>query len=54
MGTVQGSIMDPILYAIFESPVFNVEFNLAFVDDNYVPKVNCAIPSLIKDMEKTT
>jgi hypothetical protein len=25
---------------------------LAFTDDNYVPRVNCAIPSSIKDIEK--
>jgi hypothetical protein len=50
--TFQGSILGPILCAIFVSPVFDVEFMLAFADDNYLPKVNCAIPSLIKDMEK--
>jgi hypothetical protein len=54
MGTVQGLILGPILYAIFVSPVFDVKFMVAFAGDNYVPKVNCANPSLIKDKEKNT
>jgi endonuclease/exonuclease/phosphatase family metal-dependent hydrolase len=52
LGTIQGSILGPILYAIFVSPLFDVEYFLAFADDNYVPKFGFDQESLIKDMEK--
>jgi hypothetical protein len=39
-GTIQGSILGLILYAIFVSPLFDVEYFLAFADDNYIPKYN--------------
>jgi hypothetical protein len=37
---MQDLILGPILYSIFESPLFEVEFFLAFADDNYIPKFN--------------
>ena len=53
LGTVQGSILGPILYALFVSPLLSLEFVLVFADDNYMPKVNSVLPQLIIDMEKT-
>jgi hypothetical protein len=48
MGTVQGSILSPMLYAIFVSQIFDLEFMFGLADHNYVPQVICAIPKSIK------
>ena len=34
-GTVQGSVLGPVLYAIFVSPMFDLEDMSSFADDNY-------------------
>ena len=34
LGTVQGSVLGPVLYAIFISPLFDLEDLSAFADDN--------------------
>jgi hypothetical protein len=52
LGTVQGSILGPFLYAIFVSPIFDNEFMFAFADDIFVPKTNNYTTELIDDMEK--
>ena len=36
VGTVQGSILGPILYAIFVSPLFDLAKMTLFADDNYL------------------
>ena len=36
VGTVQGSILGPILYALFVSPLLDLEIFFLFLDDNYV------------------
>jgi hypothetical protein len=36
IGTVQGSILVPILYALFIRPLYNLEKLTTFADDNYV------------------
>ena len=51
LGTVQGSILGPVLYAIFVSPLFDLDFMLAFADDNFIPKINTSKECLISDME---
>ena len=53
LGTVQGSILSPILYAIFVSPLFDIEELLAFADDTFIPKVGESLAELIEDMEKS-
>jgi hypothetical protein len=53
LGTIQGSILSSILYAIFVSPLFDLEFFLAFADDNCIPKLVANTECLIKDMPKT-
>ena len=53
LGTVQGSILGPVLYAIFVSPVFSIAELSAFADDTFIPKWNKMLPALINDMEKT-
>ena len=52
-GTVQGSILGPILYAIFVSPVFDLEKMSNYADDNYVIRWNSKIDVLIVDMKKS-
>ena len=53
MGTVQGSILGPILYAIFVSPLFDICELSAFADDNFIPKCNKNLVPLISDMERS-
>ena len=38
LGTVQGLVLGPVLYAIFISPLFDLEDLSAFADDNYTIK----------------
>ena len=52
-GTVQGSILGPILYAIFVSPIFDKEKVSNYADDNYVIRWNRNIDELIVDMKKS-
>ena len=52
VGTIQGSILGPILYAIYVSPLFDLEQLTNFADDNFVLGWNNCISALIVDMEK--
>ncbi len=52
-GTVQGSILGPVLYAIFTSTVFDVGKLWAFADDLLIPRWGKNLPGLIKDMESS-
>jgi hypothetical protein len=40
LGTVQGSILGSVLYAIFVSPLFDLEEWVAFADDTFIPRKN--------------
>jgi hypothetical protein len=53
VGTVQGSILGPILYAIFVSPLFDLANMTLFADDNYVIHWNSDLSLLIVDMQRT-
>jgi hypothetical protein len=53
LGTVQRSILGPILYALYISPLFDLEFMLTFADDNYIVRFNYTMEVLIKDMKKS-
>jgi hypothetical protein len=50
-GTIQGSVLGPILYAIFVSPLFDLTEITNFADDNFVLQFNTQINALIRDME---
>jgi hypothetical protein len=52
-GTIQGSILGPILYAIFVAPLFDLEKLSNYADDNYIIRWNSCIESLIIDMKKS-
>ena len=52
-GTVQGSILGPILYAIYVTPLFDL-YNLTnFADDNFIVRWNSHRGSLIVDLESS-
>ena len=50
-GTIQGSVLGPILYAIFVSPLFDIAMLTNFADDNFIIAFNTQINDLIRDME---
>ncbi len=52
LGTVQGSILGPILYAIFVSPLFDICELSSFADDIYIPRCGGDVVILTNDMEK--
>ena len=51
-GVVQGSILGPILYAIYVSPLFDLIDLINFADDNFVVRWNKQIKSLIAEIER--
>ena len=53
MGTVQGSILGPVLYAMFVSPLFDLEAFFAFADDIFIPREGTIRQDLIEDMAKS-
>ena len=53
VGTVQGSILGPILYALFVCPLLDLAKMTLFADDNFILKWNKQLSALITDMEKT-
>jgi hypothetical protein len=53
LGTVQGSILGPVLYAIFVSPIFDIADLTAFANDKYVQKSNISLSNLIVDIQKS-
>ena len=50
-GTIQGSILGPILYAILVSPLFDLQKLSNYADDNFVIRWNSNIVDLIADMK---
>ena len=52
-GTVQGSILGPIIYAIFVSPMFDLATMTLFADNNYLICWNKTIQEFIDKMTKT-
>ena len=50
-GTIQGSILGPILYAIYVSPLFNLTDLTNFADDNFALVWSDSVPELIIDMQ---
>ena len=52
-GTIQGSRLGPILYAIYVSPLFDIEKMTNYADDNLIVRWNNSLVELITDMEKS-
>jgi hypothetical protein len=53
LGTVQGSMLEPVLYVIFVSPLFDMETFLSYADDTFISKWNSSLQNLINDVEKS-
>ena len=53
VGTVQGSILVPILYAMFVSPLFDQTNLTLYADDNYIVRWNTVLQLLVEDMERS-
>jgi hypothetical protein len=51
VGTVQGSILGPFLYAIYVSPLFDLKALTNFADDNFVVRWNIDLQALITELE---
>ena len=52
-GTIQGSRLGPILYAIFVSPLFDLEKLTNYADDNFIIRWEKVLSKLITSMEKS-
>jgi hypothetical protein len=52
-GTVQGSVLGPVLYALFVSPLSDIVTILSFADDSYEIKISKYKNQLMLDMEKS-
>ena len=52
VGTVQGSILGPILYAMFVSPLFDLAKMTKFADDNFIIRYCKVLSDLIDDMKQ--
>ena len=52
-GTIQGSRLGPILYAIFVSPLFDLEKLTNYADDNFIIRWGKVLSELIVNMEKS-
>ena len=52
-GTIQGSRLGPILYAIFVSPLFDLEKLTNYADDNFIIRWGKVMSELIVNMEKS-
>ena len=52
-GTVQGSILGPILYAMFVTPLFDHHSLTNFADDNFIVRWNNNRKGLIEDLERS-
>ena len=54
VGTIQGSVLGPILYALFVSPLFDLTQLTNFADDNFYLEWNTNLARLLIDMETFT
>jgi hypothetical protein len=52
-GTVQGSILGPILYAMYVSPLFDLHDLTNFADDNFIIRWSSLMGSLVIDIENS-
>jgi hypothetical protein len=53
LGTVQGSILGPIVFIIIVSPIFDKEHLFPFEDDTFVPRIKLSLIVLINNMKKS-
>jgi hypothetical protein len=51
LGTVQRSILGPVLYAIFVAPLFEIEYLEGFANDMFIPREGSILSNLVHEME---
>ena len=51
-GTIQGSVLGPVLYALFVSPLFDLDDLINFADDNFCVEWNVCLGALIVNLER--
>ena len=51
IGTVQGSILGPVLYSLFIRPLYDIENLIKIADDNYIINLNKNKKTALKDLE---
>ena len=52
IGTIQGSILGPILYAIFIRPLYDIEKITTFADDNYIVSYHEEKKTALEDLKR--
>ena len=52
IGTIQGSILGPILYAIFIRPLYDIEKITTFADDNYILSFHEEKKTALEDLRR--
>jgi hypothetical protein len=52
LGAVQGSILGPVLYAIFVSPLFKITDVELFADDSFITRSSKSLNELIAHIKK--
>ena len=50
-GTVQGSVLGPVLYAIFVAPMYDLEDMSSFADDNFTIRWHSNFQTMIQNLE---
>ena len=53
-GSIQGSVLGPVLYAIYVSPLFDLTQLTNFADDNYYLEWNRDLTVLVANLKKKT
>ena len=52
IGTIQGSVLGPVLYALFVSPLFDLTGLVNFADDNFCVEWSSDLSVLVNNVEK--